>query len=194
MTTTYLLPCVCGQKLPVSTTQAGEAVQCTCGASLTVPSLSELANLELAPSTSARRKKRKRPWSNRQGWILLGSFIVAAAVGLLVFLQFTRPRLPGIESLRPIHVWSLWQDLRRGPDRNLSLAEQQFLEMLGIHRVWRIALVGALAAGVILMAVAYAIPATQTSHRADPRPSDPRTYTACGSGCPRHRRPSCESR
>jgi len=175
MATTYLLPCVCGQKLPVSATQAGESIQCTCGANLTVPSLSELADLELAPSTSARRKRRKRPWSKRQGWILLGAFVVAAAVGLLVFLHFTRPRLPGIESLRPIHVWSLWQDLRRGPDRNLSIVEQRYLEMLGIHRVWQIALLATAAAGVILMAVAYAIPGPQTPHRADPRPSDPRT-------------------
>lgn len=166
---------MCGRKLPVNSTQAGESVRCECGASLTVPSLSELSRLELAPRASARRKKRRRPWSKRQGWILLGAFIVAAAVGLLAFLHLTRPRLVDLESLRPIQVWSVWQDLRRGPDRNLSLAEQRFLEMRGIHRVWQLALLGAVAAGVILMAVAYAIPAAQTSHLANPRPSDPRT-------------------
>jgi hypothetical protein len=173
MITKYLLPCLCGQKLRVNATQAGETVQCTCGASLTVPSLRELPNLELAPSTTANRKSRKRPWSKRQGWILLGAFLVAAAVGLLGFLQLTRPRLAGIESLSPIQVWSLWQDLRRGPDRNLSPTEQRFLELLGIHRVWQTALLAAAATGVVMMAVAYAIPDPSSSRRAAPRGNGP---------------------
>ncbi len=175
MSATHLLPCVCGRKLPVSTTQAGEVVSCECGASLTVPNLSELSKLELASSAAAGRKRRRRPWSKRQGWILLGAFVVAAAVGLLTFLHLTRPRLAEIESLRPIQVWSVWQDLRRGPDRNVSVGEQRFLEMLGIHRVWQTALLAAAVAGIILMALAYAIPDPQSLHRANSRPREPRT-------------------
>lgn len=165
MTTTYLLPCVCGQKLRVTATQAGQAVQCPCGASLTVPSLRALADLELAPSPAANGKRRKLAWSSRQGWILLGAIITAVAVGLLAFLELTRPRVPVMEALRPLEVWAVWQDVRRGPDRNLGPAERRYLELLGIRRVWRNALLAAGAGGVLMMAVAYAIPAPRTPRR-----------------------------
>lgn len=173
MTAKYLLPCGCGRKLRVSTTQAGEEVPCTCGKILTVPNLSELSSLELAPSKSASRSGRKRPWTRRQGWILLGGIIAAVAIGISVFLSVTRPRLADVETLRPIYVWALWQDLRRGPDRNLSPSEQHFLELLGIRRVWQTALVVAAVGGVILMAAAYAMPAPQKSQRAGSGSSDP---------------------
>ena len=101
-------------------------------------------------------------------------------MGLSGFLQLTRPRLAGIESLSPIEVWSVWQDLRRGPDRNLSPTEQRFLELLGIHRVWQTALLAAVCAGLILMAIAYAIPGPQPSRRSAPRGNDPRLYSTEG--------------
>jgi hypothetical protein len=43
-----------------------------------------------------------------------------------------------MESLAPIYVWSLWQDLRRGPDRNLAPPEKHFIDNLQMHCVWRI--------------------------------------------------------
>jgi hypothetical protein len=171
MTTEYLLPCVCGRKLRVNTTQAGETVQCMCGTRLTVSNLRELSNLELAPSKTTGRKSRKRPWTKRQGWILLGAILAAAAIALLGFLDLTRPRLADLESLSLFQVWAIWQDLRRGPDRNFSPDELRFLESLGIRRFWKTALTGTAAAGIILMALAYAIPGPQSPRRLDPRGS-----------------------
>lgn len=174
MATQYLLPCVCGQKLRVTATQAGEAVHCPCGASLTVPSLRDLSRLELAPRTAAKRTRRQPSWSRRQAWILLGAIITAAALGLLAFLELTRPRLPDMEALSPIQVWAVWQDVRRGPDRNLGPAERQYLERLGIRRVWQTALQAAAAGGLLMMAIAYALPGPRAPGREELRASDPR--------------------
>ncbi|MCA9269712.1 MAG: hypothetical protein KDA41_14630 [Planctomycetales bacterium] len=38
----YAVPCQCGHRVEVSATQAGATVKCTCGASLDVPTLSQL--------------------------------------------------------------------------------------------------------------------------------------------------------
>ena len=49
----YLLPCQCGQKLPVDASQAGLRVRCACGAEPQVPTLRGLAALERATATSS---------------------------------------------------------------------------------------------------------------------------------------------
>lgn len=167
MNTKYLLPCVCGRTLRVSTTQAGESLSCACGARLIVPSLRELPQLEPAP-TRTRRTRGKRAWSRRQGWILLGALIATASGVLLLALDLTRPRLPDIESFRPVEVWYIWQDVRRGPDRHLPQAERYYVKLLGIRRVWQTALVAAATAGILVMAAAYAIPGTPSPRSARP--------------------------
>ena len=167
MRTTYWLPCDCGRRLPVETKQAGAVIRCACGAELTVPTLHEMSRLEstATASQSAAHRAAKPIWNKRRAWIFLGAVIAVTAAGLLVYLEITRPRADAVESLAPIQVWSLWQDLRRGPDRHLTPPEKQFLDRLHMYHIWRMVFVVGVVIGVFLMIVSYAIPAPRTSRQ-----------------------------
>ena len=169
MKTSYWLPCACGQRLSVETTQAGTTVHCTCGTELTVPTLHEMSHLELAATAEAARSRRAKPgWGKRQARILLGALVTVVSIALLIYLEISQPRLPRVDSLAPIQVWSLWQDLRRGPDRHLPQGEKQFLDSLRMYRSGKVAALVCAATGLLLMAFSYAIPAPGTPHRAIP--------------------------
>lgn len=169
MRTTYWLPCDCGRRLPVETTQAGVVIRCACGAELTVPTLHEMSRLESTSTAMQSPAHRPKPiWSKRQRWIFLGAVVTATAAGLLVYLEITRPRIVAVESLAPIQVWSLWQDLRRGPDRHLTPPQKQFLDHLHMYDIWRMVFVVGVVLGVLLMTASYVIPAPRTSRQAHP--------------------------
>jgi hypothetical protein len=133
---------------------------------LTVPALHEMSRLEsTAPASQSSARRRGPSWSKRQAWIFLGAVIAVTAAGLLAYLEITRPRIGAVESLAPIQVWSVWQDLRRGPDRHLTPPEKQFLDHLHMYRIWRMVFVVGVGIGILLMIASYAIPAPRTSHQ-----------------------------
>ena len=68
----YLLPCSCGQEIPVEPRQAGQEIRCDCGASLEVPTMLGMAALEKAPSEPSHTPP-SAPWGIRQGIVLLGT-------------------------------------------------------------------------------------------------------------------------
>jgi hypothetical protein len=89
MATRYLLPCTCGKKTPVAAAQAGEIVNCPCGAPLTVPTLRGLRDLEIAAEATAR--PQKRGWTATQGYLFSCGILVAmlgAAIGAWQFLIY----------------------------------------------------------------------------------------------------------
>jgi hypothetical protein len=57
----YLLPCACGEKTPVTASQAGQSVRCSCGAQLEVPTLRGLRDLAQGDSVA----RPARTWNNR---------------------------------------------------------------------------------------------------------------------------------
>ena len=65
MSICYLLPCSCGNSVPVESHQAGGSVNCTCGQSLNVPSLRDLR--ELPTKASGKIVRSKSQWGARQG-------------------------------------------------------------------------------------------------------------------------------
>lgn len=78
----YLLPCACGQRVTVTTAQAGSRVRCGCGRMLDVPTLRGLSRLELA---GAGRDAASRPaWGPLRGGLFAGGLLVAAAGLVLV--------------------------------------------------------------------------------------------------------------
>ena len=119
----YLLPCSCGQKIPVEPRQAGQEIRCDCGASLEVPTMLGMAALEKAPSEPSHTPP-SAPWGIRQGIVLLGTVIVLLALGMVIPLHLTRPALPTAEMIRqrtqtlsPFQSWRHWHVLRAGgPD------------------------------------------------------------------------------
>lgn len=84
MAETFLLPCGCGHKIRVGNAQAGQAVRCECGKSLSVPTLRGLRELESAPDEAAAKGARRAAvWSPWHGAAFSGG-LAAAAVSLLL--------------------------------------------------------------------------------------------------------------
>jgi len=77
----YLLPCACGQKLRVTTAQAGRQIACACGKPLSVPTLRGLAQLQPAPALTSGHTSAG--WSPVHG-ALFASGLVAAGIGVAV--------------------------------------------------------------------------------------------------------------
>jgi hypothetical protein len=88
----YLLPCECGQKLPVDASQAGLRIRCTCGAQPQVPTLRGLATLERVTAPTGGR--RPSSWGPRQAVAFLGLSIFTVAAAAAVALWFTFPKFP----------------------------------------------------------------------------------------------------
>jgi hypothetical protein len=82
----YLLPCECGQKVRVGRAQAGQSVACTCGKSLSVPTLRGLGVLEAAPA-EVKPEAAGRTWSPWQGAAFSGGLAVAAVALFLCALN-----------------------------------------------------------------------------------------------------------
>jgi hypothetical protein len=118
----YLLPCACGNSVPVDIGQAGGRVACSCGTQLDVPTLRQLRHLPRA--TVAEEKKSGGSWGTRQG-IVAASLIVAAALSAWgAWIWWTGPVMPTFDPatrLRaveeqiktPAGAWEAWIDYYR---------------------------------------------------------------------------------
>jgi len=169
MKTRYWLDCSCGQSVRVDTAQAGETVRCVCGSELKVPALRDLSRLEpVVTSKVPSRRGRQRFWGRRQSRIFLGGLMTVGAVGALLLLEMMRPRLVDVKLLPPVQVWTLWQDLRRGPDRNLAKSEQTIIDNQGMFRAGEMITGICAAAGLLLMVVGYTMPGPRASRDLQP--------------------------
>lgn len=78
----YLLPCTCGQRVTVTTAQAGSRVRCSCGRMLDVPTLRGLSRLEVA--AASREAAGRWAWGPVRGGVFAGGLLVAAVGFVLV--------------------------------------------------------------------------------------------------------------
>lgn len=124
-TTKYLLPCECGNRVEVDTTQAGLLVECTCGTKLKVPTLRGLADCERVeqqaePSTSN--------WGAGHGLMLLGGVVLFLGAGFAFYcwqiaeyndqLEFTvgidrEAHRQDVEKMTPGQLWIEWVRMPR---------------------------------------------------------------------------------
>ncbi len=149
MSAKYLLPCACGRKLVVEPSQAGETITCPCGSQLEVPSMQAIRQLEMARTRSDQGSEAR--WGFRQATILLGALLTATALGLALYLHWVRPRLADPHALSPVQTWAAWQELRKGPDRNLSAWDKLFAEAVRDNRRWKLLWLAVAACGTLLM-------------------------------------------
>ncbi|HYW79879.1 MAG TPA: hypothetical protein VE890_09900 [Thermoguttaceae bacterium] len=161
----YLLPCSCGRKLRVEPRQAGEVIACGCGASLTVPTMREMADLEQAEPKSDTREKWK-PWGVHQRLILLGVVLVLLSGPPAIYLWGTLPIIPKrdfdpvairrqVDSLSPVHSWHLFRNLRQqGPTLEPLPQTAVQAEKLLRHRIYAGVLTLFACAGIGLIVVA----------------------------------------
>ena len=115
----YLLACSCGSNLVVDVRQAGEQLQCPCGAQLAVPPLRKLRHLPLAETPA---EVGQAAWSSRQATVslLLIGALAAGSLGAWAWwkspvlekpdfraeLERFKRDLPG---LTPIQGWAAWR-------------------------------------------------------------------------------------
>jgi hypothetical protein len=122
MSSQYLLPCSCGQKVAISPSQAGGQVSCSCGKSLAIPTLRGIRELEAAPE---RRERPAATWSKLQGAFFAGGMFLATIGALLVALylyqyarigglavdrsdEFIRGGAAQIDALGPAQLLEVW--------------------------------------------------------------------------------------
>jgi hypothetical protein len=131
---TYLLPCQCGQRIPVEATQSGQEVTCPCGRRLEVPTMRKLSTLE-----RTRRPERTRPpstsWGARQAVFLLGVIITLAGLAFAAYLYLKRPQIPPVVDLNPRQTWIVWQQEIRPGLTQPPPWEGQYLAGVKTYRV-----------------------------------------------------------
>jgi hypothetical protein len=168
----YFLPCECGQKTAVATSQAGETIVCACGRSLVVPKLRGL--LQLEPYVPEATKPRGASWSPLQGSLFVAGtvLLIVSALSLAFtsmqrrYLVTERPesdpawleeQLATVDTHSPVENLEIWQHeiLEHGPDRPgepAYLVHRRVDEMLAT----RLAILSATAAlGAALIGAAF---------------------------------------
>ena len=150
MPATYLLPCTCGRKNQVEVRQAGETIQCECGASLEVPTMLKMAELE---KVQTRQTAGRPTWGPHQAMILFGALITTVAAGMAVYCILARPRLPDIRAQEPVQTLYYWRFLRNDTDRR-TITEGKYAENVPLFR---------LATGVLLVVACGGVVIVTTS-------------------------------
>ena len=136
MATHYLLPCQCGKKNEVDSSQAGLTLRCECGSELAVPAMRGLASLE--------RVERAPPpylaqpagnWGPRQGLMFLGAAVMAAAALAALYFWWQLPQpvtlMPdyqarnrqGINTLSLEESFDVWHNLQAGIEQPMIEAQ-----------------------------------------------------------------------
>jgi hypothetical protein len=135
----YLLPCSCGQQIVVEPRQAGETTQCSCGASVQIPTLLDMRTLDQAQQTSVA--PAKSIWGLKHQLRMLGIVLVVAAVGVGSWLLAHPPtsRFLNIdtdqirknaEKMSPVQTWGAWQSMKQRIDPRI---DQKYADDLQIY-------------------------------------------------------------
>ena len=163
--------------------QAGLAVNCTCGAKLEVPTIRGLTRLETVETAS-----KPGAWTTQHGLILIGMLIALVAGGAAVYRVAKLPRdLYGKASLdafmqqkaaeidrwTPGEVVEAWQQFRGGPYIEDPEEEKQYYARRAEYTRWTWVLAAIAAAGLLFVVLVIAIgagtPRALRSRRAVPR-------------------------
>ncbi len=187
MKTKYLLPCSCGQEIPVEAGQAGQTVRCHCGAELEVPTLLRMSSLKPAEPEPQSTQQPPGRWGARQRLVVVGALIVVPALALIAYLLMTRPRLEAVPTHVPLdrltlgQTWQIWQDLRSGIQRRPTVAERYYRDQLKLNRQWLGVAAVLCLVGLVVMASSLFVP--RRRRPPPPRrtpPEDPGVEQAAG--------------
>lgn len=119
--TKYLLPCDCGESIPIDATQAGQPVSCSCGRTMEIPTMRALRQLE--PCAAAEQPKRKAEWNASAGAVFaIGTLVTICglAVGGFGYFNWWHNQLPPlpqiyidsyvleVDEASADQVWDMW--------------------------------------------------------------------------------------
>ncbi len=167
----YLLNCSCGKSVPIETSQAGQAVACSCGKQLEAPTMRMIRQLEPASEEGADRATKSGNWSILHRLLFAAGLAVATA-GFLVagFYQWSRVNLDTKEIAWDINLdtdlevlenmdlelaWENWLQVRDsgiGPYQPPFYIQSRFLS--GYWKKFALGGVGVGVAGIALMGIA----------------------------------------
>jgi hypothetical protein len=160
----YLLPCRCGQQVVVEPRQAGETVVCSCGQTLPIPGMLEMAALEAAPPAEMPPPPPGGAWGWRQRMVMFGTVMLVGAVLAGVWLARTRPIAPidtidpdilrrDFKGFPPTFSWHVWRDMKQGLDRR---TDPRYEAALLRFRVWEAVTIGLALVGLALLGAGVA--------------------------------------
>lgn len=170
MATHYLLPCQCGKKTEVDSSQAGLQVRCECGTELPVPAMRGMAALERVDREADKLGGKKgSTWGRRQGLMFLGGVLVAGAGLIALFFWSMFPQRPILQydfeaqqELSPVDSFTEWRELQKGielPDAELHLS--RFDQITDELLQWEMVCGGVAAVGLLFIIVGLATPANR---------------------------------
>jgi hypothetical protein len=126
----YLLPCQCGHRTAVRTSQAGSQILCAgCQASLEVPTIAGLSRLEKQDDSAAKNPQRttsKPRWNPLRGILVATSFLLMFfglfKCGFYAYYRYQTPTNFTVEDLDreldahsatlvPAEAWDMWLSL-----------------------------------------------------------------------------------
>jgi hypothetical protein len=163
LSTKYLLPCQCGQRLAVEPRQAGETVVCACGRTLEVPTFLQLKQLE---KVVAKAESRRIVWSHGQRLIFVGTALILGwAIWADYLLYWKGPpvnnlsgRSPefireAVQQMTPVQTWHQWFALRaQGIDPRLDWQRRDYLGKIAEYKILWI-----VSAPLILLGAAFVV-------------------------------------
>ena len=84
MSNNYLLPCDCGNSVPIGVSQAGQQVTCTCGRKLDVPSLRAIRQLPPAVDKAGDKKlSQAATWNPIKGTLFaVGTLLIIGGMSV----------------------------------------------------------------------------------------------------------------
>jgi hypothetical protein len=122
MNARFLLPCECGQSVPIELSQAGQKVRCSCGREVAAPTLRGIRQLKPAVDHAASARPGAS-WNPVKGALfaagstLLLVGLVVAAYNYLLYYQTSQVKpseevfaehLSLIERMTPSELWDHW--------------------------------------------------------------------------------------
>ncbi|HWB12609.1 MAG TPA: hypothetical protein VG826_25510 [Pirellulales bacterium] len=168
MPTHYLLPCQCGKKTEVDSSQSGLSVNCACGAQLAVPTMRGLAALERVDAAPREVASEPGPtWGAGQGLAFLGSTVVIAAALVAFGVWFKMMPEPltladnyseinraMIDQQPPETLIMIWEDCKAGIEQpQMEAMLDRYDAVVAEVLAWE-AVIGSVAAvGLVLVAV-----------------------------------------
>jgi hypothetical protein len=149
----YLLPCSCGKKVAIESSQAGQDILCSCGKTMEAPTMQGIRRLEQQVEKEHEPKATSSFGGAAIGIALAGLVILGAGGALTYRVYTTRPVLPSVDYATPWDTWHMWHNLREGVQLP-EYMDSPYLQQKKVYNQYMTVGVVIMALGIITIACA----------------------------------------
>lgn len=144
MSQQYLLPCPCGQTIPIEISQAGRSVTCaSCGESIEVPTMREIRQLE--PVELPADEAPSGEWTTLRNSLFAGGFaittiaLIFTAICLYKYVTLSKQQQvnENVDSWDVFYTSVYWDRYIEGPGLTFYTSEPPHIKARRESRVWR---------------------------------------------------------